>query len=249
MRLCLLLAFGTLSLQSQEWTVLFDGHGTESWRTATGNEFPATSWEVKDGWLQTIPSPLFAQDLWTREKYRNFELEFEWRVEANGNSGVKYLIQDWLHGRQVNGRPVVGKPHEPMDRSGLTTADGAFEYTIGYEYQLIEEESLPASMGPIQRTGALYGMLEPLHVTPIRAGQVHHSRLVVKGDHVEHWLDGERVLAFDIGSPDWEKGTARLSRSAGAMMHQLQNRDTPIALQHHSSRVAFRNVRVRRLSD
>jgi hypothetical protein len=245
----LIWALGFVAFAAQEWEVLFDGKSVAAWRTATADTFPTSCWEVKDGWLQTVPGALFAQDLWSRGAYRNFELEFEWRAEAGGNSGVKYLVQDWLHGKQVKGRPVVGKPHEAMDRAGLSAADGAFEYTIGYEYQVIEEETLPASMGPVQRTGSLYGMLEPLRVVGVRAGEVHRSRLVVADNHVEHWLDGERLLSYDIGSAEWERGVRRLSRSAGAMMRALARRETPIALQHHSSQVGFRMVRVRRLGN
>ena len=189
--------------------------------------------------LSLIAGPLFAQDLWTRETYRNFELEFEWRVEAKGNSGVKYLIQGWVHGKQVKGRPVVGKPFEKMSLTGLTPADGAFEYTFGSEYQLIEEETLPASMGPVQRTGALYGIFPPVRAAGTRAGDVHLSRLLVKGDHVEHWLDGELLLAYEIGSPPWVTGMKAAGPTAAQMMRDMQ-RQTPIALQHHSSRVAFR---------
>ncbi|MBS1825887.1 MAG: DUF1080 domain-containing protein [Acidobacteria bacterium] len=248
MRLCLLLAFCSATLPAQEWNILFDGHNVAAWRTATGDEFPSSSWEVKDGWLQTIPSPLFAQDLWTREKYRNFELEFEWRVDAKGNSGVKYLIQAWLHGKQVNGRPVVGKPFEKMSLTELTPADGAFEYTVGSEYQLIEEESLPASMGPVQRTGALYGIFPPLRPAGTRTGEIHLSRLLVKGNHVEHWLDGQLLLAYEIGSGQWVEGMKASGRTAAKLM-QTMERQTPIALQHHSSRVAFRKLRVRPLQN
>ncbi len=246
MPLCLLLL--SLPLAAQNWEILFDGRRTDAFRTATTDTFPSSSWEVRDGLLQTIPGPLFAQDLWTRNTYRDFELLFEWRVEANGNSGVKYLIQDWLHGRQVNGRPVVGKPHQPLSRDALTPSDGAFEYTIGYEYQIIDEQTLPASMGPIQRTGALYGFLPPTKAAGTRPGIFHQSRLTVQGDNVEHWLDGVRVLAYAIHGPQWEAAFANVDRSAARLLHDLARRDTPIALQHHSSRVAFRNIRVRRLS-
>ncbi|MBL8179332.1 MAG: DUF1080 domain-containing protein [Bryobacterales bacterium] len=233
---------------AQEWEVLFDGREVGAWRTATGDRFPEASWEVKDGLLQTIPGPLFAQDLWTRGVYRDFEMEFEWRVEAKGNSGVKYLIQDWLQGRQVNGRPVVGKPGEKMALDGLTAADGAFEYTIGYEYQVIDEENLPAGLGPAQLTAAWYGFLAPARRAGTRPGVFHRSRIVVNGDHVQHWLDGELMLRFDIGSADWEAAMARVGRGSARVLRELPRRETPIALQHHSSRVAFRMVRVRRLS-
>ncbi|MBL8218725.1 MAG: DUF1080 domain-containing protein [Bryobacterales bacterium] len=238
-----------LPAMGQEWEVLFDGRDVKAWRTATGETFPAASGEVKDGLLQTIPGPVFAQDLWTRAVYRNFEMEFEWRVEAKGNSGVKYLVQDWLHGRQVNGRPVVGKAGVKMALDGLTAADGAFEYTIGYEYQVIEEESLPASMGPVQRTGSLYGVLPPVKAAGTKAGVFHRSRIVVRGDDVEHWLDGELMLRYRIGSAEWAAGVETFARSNARVLRDLPRRETPVALQHHSSRVAFRNVRVRRLGE
>lgn len=238
-----------LPVMGQPWEGLFDGRDVRAWRTATGDQFPSASWEVKDGLLQTIPGPLFAQDLWTRGVYRNFELEFEWRVEAKGNSGVKYLVQDWLHGRQVNGRPVVGKAGEKMSLEGLTVEDGAFEYTIGFEYQVIEEESLPASMGPVQRTGSLYGVLAPVRAAKTRAGVFHGSRIVVRGNDVEHWLDGELMLRYRIGSQEWEAGVEKFARGNARMLRELPRRETPIVLQHHSSRVAFRNVRVRRLGE
>lgn len=64
------------------WEVLFDGGDTSAWRTATTETFPSSSWVVENGLLRTIPDPVFAQDLWTRHKYRDFELVFEWRVDG-----------------------------------------------------------------------------------------------------------------------------------------------------------------------
>lgn len=230
------------------WEVLFDGGDTSAWRTATTETFPTSSWVVENGLLRTIPDPVFAQDLWTRHKYRDFELVFEWRVDAGGNTGVKYLIQDWVHGRQVKGRPVVGKLHEAIDPKSLATSDRAFEYTIGYEYQMIDEQNLPTTMGSVQRTAALYDYLPPARPAGTRAGQFHTSKIVVLGDKVEHWLDGEILLVYELHSELLQGELAKTRRLSARLLRELAERDTPIALQHHSSAVAFRNIRIRRLT-
>src|SRR5271163_2539337 len=120
----------------QEWRSLFDGKSTEGWVEVTGKPFPST-WTIDDGCLKTIVSKNGFQDIRTIETFRSFELQFEWKLLKDGNSGVKYMIQnidEWTNkeGRQARAR--------------------------GLEYQLVDRNSEDAK-DPTRYSGALYSIL------------------------------------------------------------------------------------------
>jgi len=224
-----------------EWEVLFDGRSTAAWRSADSAEFPASSWLVKDGLLTTIPDARFEQDLWTRNRYRDFELEFDWRARPGGNSGVKCLVQDWIQGHKTPGRAVLGKPHEK-----LSAPD--FEVTAGFEYQIVDEASAEATDSPTHGVGALYEYLAPMRRAAKATGSFNRSRLVVRGEHVEHLLNGKKVLEYEITGAPLAGALAGSKRITARLLERRPERTTPIALQHHASEVSFRSLRIRRLA-
>lgn len=198
------------------WQRLFDGRDTTAWRAFGKSDFPARGWVAEDGWLKHLAKG-GGGDLVTRETFTDFELRWEWRVARGGNSGVKYFIDE------KRGAP------------------------IGHEYQLIDDAAHPdAAHGPKRQTAALYDALPPRHAPVRPAGEVNESRIVVRGTRVEHWLNGRRVLQYELGSP-------ALASAKAASKFSREDRwgtrfPTPILLQDHQDEVWFRNIRIRRLS-
>ena len=221
MRLILLLCTAASALLAQS---LFDGKTTNGWVEVTGKPFPQSSWTIEDGCLKTIVHEGGNQDIRTVESYRSFDLQFDWKVLENGNSGVKYLIQhidEWTNaqGRQARAR--------------------------GLEYQLADNKG-PDAVEPTRSAASLYSAIAPKPPTQPAIGAFNHSRIIVQGDHVEHWLNGVRVVAFDLKGPEAQKVFAGLRKKDEDASTPIQ-RDTPISLQHHGTEVWFKNITIRRL--
>ncbi len=215
--LSLLLA---LTAPAAGWEVLFDGKSTEGWREITGDAFPTHSWKIEDGCLKTITSEEGRQDIRTVAEYRNFELEFEWKIAPGGNSGVKYLVRK-------------------VDRWNARGGKGYNARARGFEYQLVDDgANADAKMGPKNRAGALYNYVAPGTAAARPPGQFNRSRLVVKGGHIEHWLNDVKVVEVEAGSPE-------LAGDADAVK-SFELKTSPISLQNHNSEVWFRNIRIRR---
>ncbi len=207
--------FAWCPLAAQE--VLFDGKTAAGWVEVTGKPFPETCWKIEDHCLAAFPGTHGNQDIRTVESFGSFDFEFEWKILARGNSGVKYLLQkidEWTNqaGRQARAR--------------------------GPEFQLADDAGPEATADPRRSSGALYSFIAPHPHVPTRIGEFNQSRLIVSGNHVEHWLNGVRIVSYDITSPD----LLRLFPSPPTAQHR-----SPIALQNHGSPVWFRNLRIRAL--
>jgi hypothetical protein len=210
--------------RAQGWRLLFDGKTSEGWVEVTGKPFSPNSWTIEDGCLKTVVSPGGAQDIRTLESFKSFDLEFDWKVLADGNSGVKYLLQhidEWNNklGRQARAR--------------------------GLEYQLADNNG-PDAVEPIRSTASLYSAIAPSPKTSPSVGSFNHSRIMVNGDHVEHWLNGVRVVSFDLGGPAAQKVFAGLRKKDEDASTPIQ-RETPISLQNHGTPAWFKNLKIRRL--
>ncbi len=160
----------------QGWRLLFDGKTTAGWVEVTGKPFPTNCWTVEGGSLKALVRTDGFQDIRTVESFRSFDLQFDWKILKNGNSGVKYLIQkvdEW------------------------TNAEGRQARARGLEYQLADDANEDAASDPRRVAGSLYSLIAPSPRIPPRIGEFNHSRLVVDGSHVEHWLNGRKVVEFD----------------------------------------------------
>jgi hypothetical protein len=200
------------------WRLLFDGSTTAGWLEITGKPFPANCWIVEDGSLKAIPRKDGFQDIRTAETFGSFELQFDWKLGPGGNSGVKYLIQKVDEWKNAAGRQARAR---------------------GLEYQLADPASADIAGDPRRTTASLYSLIAPGPVSMSLFNVFNHSLLVVRGHHVEHWLNGAKVVEFETGRPDVRE-LMRTYRPQGEL-----TAESPIALQNHGTEAWFRNIKVR----
>jgi hypothetical protein len=216
-------ATGQLSADDAKagWKLLFDGKTLNGWRGYKKTDASGSRWIVEDGML-TLPKndgkdTRGARDLISADTYDQFELAWDWRVASGGNSGLKYFV--------------------------LEDLDSA----IGHEYQLIDDERHPdAKIGAKRQTASLYDVL-PAADRPLRpAGEWNSSRVVVRGSSVEHWLNGTKVLSYELNSP------ALKTAIAASKFKDVARFGTPqkghILIQDHGDQVWYRGVRIRAIT-
>lgn len=206
-----------------EWAYLFDGKSTAALRGYKMTTFPTEAWKVEDGALvaQTgVPNI----DLVTKEAYKNFELTFDWKVSVAGNSGVFYYINEEADKQAGNGNSP--------------------NWLDNFEMQLLDDINFN-DKAPIRSAGSLYDLIVPTnkHLKPV--GEYNQSRLIVNNNHVEHWLNGERVVTYDIGSPELNKLISTSKYKDNPKF--AKSTDGLIMLQHHGQKVWLKNIKVRRL--
>ncbi len=197
------------------WQTLFDGQSLDAWRGYRRDTLPESGWEVSDGVLKTVPK-VKGGELITRQTFRDFELEWEWRVAPGGNNGVKYFVTE-------------ARPSAP-----------------GHEYQMIDDTGYPSKLTPLQFTAGFYDVLPAATDRAVRpAGEWNTSRIVVRGARVEHWLNGQHVLTYELGSPEVKAGIAASKfRNEAGFGEKI---DGHIMLTYHQDECWYRNIRVRRL--
>jgi hypothetical protein len=195
------------------WRSLFDGRSADQWRAYRGDSLPA-GWQVVDGALTRVAS---AGDIVTREQFQDFELALEWKVEPGGNSGIFYRV---------------------AEAPELETV-----WQSGPEFQVLDDARHADGRVAETSAGACYGLYPAPRGVVRPAGEWNEARIVVRGTHVEHWLNGRRVVAYELGDHDWEDRVRR-SKFAGLRRYGREPRGH-IALQDHGDWVAYRNIRVR----
>jgi len=211
--------------RQQGWRLLFDGKTTTGWKEITGKPFPAKCWTIEDASLKALVRSDGFQDIRTVEVFGSFDLQFDWKILKDGNSGVKYLIQrvdEWTNaaGRQARAR--------------------------GLEYQLADDGNADAASDPKRVAGSLYSLIAPAPRIPPRIAEFNHSRLVVKRHHVEHWLNGAKVVEFETGAAEVQK-LLRSNLPTGSAANARLVETSPISLQNHASETWFRNIKIRAL--
>lgn len=203
------------------WQLLFDGQTMNGWRFFKG--YANDSWEVADGALHCKP-PREGEgalnqrsDIMTENQYENFELMLEWKISNAGNSGIMYRVT------------------EEFDQP----------YYSGPEYQVLDDEGYPGPLQPAQFSGANYDMhvAEPKVTKPV--GEWNQTKIVVNGNHVEHWLNGTKVVEYELRSEDWttRKNGSKWKDAPGYGMAAKGHID----LQDHGNEVWYRNIFIKPL--
>jgi hypothetical protein len=227
------------------WRLLFDGHSLSGWRGLGYPGIPPEHWTVENGAIKKVATnkvskqpngrPIPGGDLMTEATFRNFELAWDWKMTPVGNSGMKYNVSEALS---------TGVPETDMRPS--TGTPGASHSAIGFEYQMIDDDRHSDGKLPNHRTGALYDLITPNENKHVNAvGEWNHSVIIFTGNHGEHWLNGLKVVEYDLGSPSFK---ALVAASKYHTMPWFADRRTGhIILQDHSDEAYFRNIKLREL--
>jgi hypothetical protein len=242
------------------WILLFDGKSLDGWEDPSQENPPGNAWIVQDGCIKATSLPRLREDLFTRETFNDFELKFEWKISEGGNSGVKYRIQDRAVLTEGKTNPDAARfedkvdyelLHRVSDRKSLTPKDKIEEYVVAFEYQIIDNQGHPDAANDTNRqTGAIYGLVEPSTQSSLPVGQFNQSRIVLRGNQVEHWLNGNKIVNVDLKSEPIRLGLEnRWSKNSPVyqLLTEMPKIETPVALQHHNDEVWFRAIKIRRL--
>lgn len=180
-----------------------------------GNK-PAGGWEVVDGTLHAI-AKVKGSELITEKKYRDFEFAWEWKLPPAGNNGVKYFVTE-------------ARPKSP-----------------GHEYQMLDDQAHPdAKFGAHRHTASFYEVLPPAADKPMnKIGEWNSSKIVVRGNTVEHWLNGKNVLTYELGSEAVKAGIAKSKfKNEAGFGDKI---DGHIMLTYHQDDCWYKNIKIREL--
>jgi hypothetical protein len=176
-------------------------------------------WQAKDGELVlSHKSGTKGGDLVTKEEFGSFELSFEWKLGRGANSGIMYRVSE----------------------------DRGAPYETGPEYQLLDNAGHPDGRDPKTAAASIYALYAPSRDVTKPLGEWNVTRIVLNGNHLEHWLNGVKVAECEIGGADWNDKVAK-SKFAG-MPKFGKNAKGHIDLQDHGDDIAFRNIKIRPLS-
>lgn len=232
---------GMLAARAAGAVSLFNGRDFAGWTLGGGAEV-THSWNIEDGAIATLAGTRGRSDLLCTKPLQSFDLQFEFRLSQGSNTGVKYFVRHMLRYLYPG--------------ASLAGSYGA----IGLEFQLADNSS-PDVADPEQKLGALYGIL-PVQQSPQYAvGEWARARLVCRKSGCEHWINDQRVLAYDPLSEDLRRRFRQAATNpehsiVGAAAAQVAARRTGaeippcfIALQQHDSKAWFRGLLVRELND
>jgi hypothetical protein len=203
--------------KAEGWQLLFDGQHLDQWRGFKMETVPP-GWSVEDGVLQ-FSSDHGGEgygDLMTKEQFANFELKLDWKISKHGNSGVLFRVT------------------ENYDQ----------EFHTGPEVQLIDNDH--PEIEPLNSAGANYGLHAPAKDVTKPVGQWNTLHLIVDGPHVEHWMNGEKLVEYELWTDEWKKLVAGTKFKQWA--DYGMNKSGHIVLQDHGAGVWFRNLKVKPLS-
>lgn len=241
----------TAAEKAAGWRLLFDGKSYANWVDPATKTPPGDAFTIENGCIKAVAHPKIVEELFSKDLFRDFELEWDWKISSAGNSGVKYRIQDHLflaNQRTPKFEDLVNLSFEPRVPRRASGQD----YVVGFEYQMVDNErnSDATRGGKLHQAGALYDVAAPSKDATKPAGEFNHSRLVVRGDRVEHWMNGEKVVDASLKSP--EVAVAMAKRwGEGSNIYKLlvdqPKRRCPISLQNHNDDAWFKNIKVKEL--
>lgn len=221
--------------KEQGWELLFDGKSFTNWRGLGRDTIESNNWKIENGMIHKVNShevplqangePILGGDLLTIDTFKNFELQWDWKIKPDGNSGIKYNVSE-----------------------EISMAHGSKYSALGFEYQILDDAAeMYKDLKSSQFTGSLYDMYPPLdvHLNPV--GEFNHSRILLNGNHGEHWLNGVKVLDFDFGTAEFD---LLFQKSKYAVYPGFSTRRKGhIVITNHTDDSWYKNIKIRRLPD
>jgi hypothetical protein len=205
------------------WKLLWDGKTTSGWRGTRIKTFPESGWIIKDGTLSTASPDKNVKrggDIITIRKFRNFELVVDFMYDKGANSGIKYFVDAEANNDNLS--------------------------SIGCEYQIIDDKNHPdakAGLDGNHSLAALYDLIPPVDKADNGPDKWNTARIIINGNHVEHWLNGRKTVEYERGTEAWRKLVAGSKYKPYKGFGESP--DGHILLQDHGDRVLFRNIKIR----
>ncbi len=207
------------------WTLLWDGKTNQGWRGAKLDKFPANGWVMENGILKVMPSDggesTNGGDIVTTRKFHNFILKVDFKITEGANSGIKYFVD-----------------------SDMNKGAGS---AIGCEFQILDDKRHPdANLGVKgnRKLGSLYDLIPAPTDKPFDIKAWNTAMIVVQDNHVEHWLNGVKLLEYNRNDQEWN---ALVAYSKYKDWPNFGNFDGVILLQDHGNEVWFKNVKIKEL--
>jgi len=213
-------AWATISTaKASPWRPLFDGSDFAGWHGYRSATLP-TRWRIENG-AMTLGGDGTAGDIVTDEEFGDFELELEWKISEGGNSGIFYFVQEREAARQT--------------------------YSTGPEMQVLDDARHPDGKLPSHRAGSLYDLIPAKSAAARPVGAWNTVRIVVRNNRIEHWLNGQRVVATIFGTDAWRAMVA--ASKFKAMPDFAKVPRGRIGLQDHGDKVWYRNIRIKTFAE
>lgn len=213
--------------RAEGWELLWDGETTNGWRGAKLDGFPEQGWSINDGVLIVHKADggesTNGGDIVTIRPYKNFKLKVDFKITEGANSGIKYFVD-----------------------TNLNKGEGS---AIGCEFQILDDRNHPDAKGGVdgnRTVGSLYDLIPAPKDKPFRNGFFNTAMVVVDGNHVEHWLNGVKLLEYERNTEEWE-----------TLVDTSKYKDWPnfgnaeeglLLLQDHGDEVWFQNVKIKELN-
>lgn len=211
----------TKAEQNAGWRLLFDGKTTAGWRGYKKKEMPA-GWKVIGGILTRVSGGEGGKgagggdDIITAEQFENFDLKLEWRLVEGGNSGILFRVSE----------------------------DAVTSWHTAPEMQVLDNSKHPTRKKE-QLAGACYDLYAPSKDVTVAASGWNKVRIRAEGNHITHWLNGVKIVEYEIGSDDWKKRIA--SSKFKSMPKFAKQKKGYICLQDHTKLIEFRSIKILQL--